>query len=309
MKDAVKLAEKGIKSVAEGKAVGDKFYMGIKERGFIKPFAGYNESEEQAFVKVFSLFSSNPGLYGLHSSLGIVVIVDASTGAPVAIMEASWVTAVKTGASTAVTAKHLANRNSKVAAIIGAGFLGKTHLEGLCEIFEFEEARVVDLRKEARDKFAGEMSKKLGLRIEPLGSVREAVRGADVVVFATTANKALMKKTWLEPGMFIAKMGSYREIDTGIVTSVDKVVVDNWKYTSARVPELIELLEIGAIGRETIHAEYPEIVAGIKEGRKSTGETILYIALGIWGEYAAILPEIYRRSVQKNLGKTLKFTG
>jgi ornithine cyclodeaminase/alanine dehydrogenase-like protein (mu-crystallin family) len=309
MGDAVKLAEEGIIADSEGRVLGDKFYMDLGDEGFVKPFSGYIRSNEQFFVKVFTLFPDNPVKHNLHSTLGLVIIHDAETGTPVAIMEPTWVTALRTGASTAITAKYLANRDSTALTIFGAGTLGRTQLEGLNEVFNLEEVRVVDPIKGARERYAEEMSRRVGARIEPMASAREAVRGSDIVVTVTTADEPIIKEKWLEPGMFLAKLGSYQEIEPQVVLSVDKFVVDSWEYTGHRAPELIELREKELISEESIYAEYPEIVAGAKPGRESRDEKILYMALGLWGEYAAILPEIYRRASKRGLGVKVCFKG
>ncbi|MFQ5870868.1 MAG: ornithine cyclodeaminase family protein [Candidatus Geothermarchaeales archaeon] len=307
MKDAVALAKEGIKADSEGKVLGNKFYVDLGGRGFVKPFSGYIESNEQFFVKVFTLFTDNPTRHSLHSTLGMVIIHDAETGAPVAIMEPTWVTALRTGASTAVAAKYLANSDSSTLTVFGAGTLGKTHLEGLNEVFDLEEVRVVDPIERAREQYVREMSKKTGVDIRPMQSAREAVEGSDIIVTVTTANEPIIKAGWLEPGMFLAKLGSYQEIDAQLVLSVNKLVVDRWEYTGRRVPELIELKKRGLITKDSIHAEYPEIVAGAKPGRESRDEKILYMALGLWGEYAVILPEIYRRASKRGLGVRVAF--
>ncbi len=100
-------------------------------------------------------------------------------------------------------------------------------------------------------------------------------------------------------------MGSYQEVELSLLTAADKVVVDCWHYVRPRVPELITLCERGEFSREDIHAEWPDIVGGRAPGRESDDELILYLALGIWGEYAAILPHVYRRAVERGLGTPL----
>lgn len=308
MKDAVKFAEDGIIADAQGRVLGDKFYMEM-ERGFVKPFSGYIEGNEYFFVKEFTLYVNNPTRYNLHSSLGMVIIHDSETGTPVCIMEPTYATALRTGASTPITAKYLANADSKILAIFGAGTLGRTHVEGLNQVFDLEEIRVVDPIKEVRENFVNEMSKKIGKDIEPVESAHEAIKNADIVITVTTANEPIIRKDWFHQGLFLAKLGSYQEIDTEIVLSVDKFVVDKWEYTAKRVPELKELTEKGLLTEESVYAEYPEIVSGRKPGRESPEEKILYIALGLWGEYASILPEIYRRASNENLGTVIKFKG
>jgi ornithine cyclodeaminase/alanine dehydrogenase-like protein (mu-crystallin family) len=100
-------------------------------------------------------------------------------------------------------------------------------------------------------------------------------------------------------------LGSYQEVALDVITRADKVIVDSWHYVRPRIPELGMLAQQEGFGLEDIHAEWPDIVAGRRPGRESDQEIIVYIALGIWGEYAAILPEVYRRARSMGLGQTL----
>ncbi|RME89524.1 MAG: ornithine cyclodeaminase family protein [Anaerolineae bacterium] len=306
MKEAVALAEKGIRADAEGRVSGDKFYMSVGKNGFIKPFSGYLEGEEYAYVKIFSFFSENPGR-GLPTTASQVLLYEARTGLPVCLMEAGWVTGLKTGASTAVTAKYLARAGAERAVIFGAGLQGHMHLRGLAEVFPLKRAWVVDIRPEAAERFAAELAPELGfpITVTPLEGREEAVRQADIVITVTTGNQPLVRRDWLKPGAFVAKLGSYQELDPDVITQADKVIVDRWKYVRPRVPELIALGEAGRFGEENVHAEWPQIVAGERAGREASSEVIVYIALGIWGEYAAILPEVYRQARRKGLGREL----
>jgi ornithine cyclodeaminase len=104
-------------------------------------------------------------------------------------------------------------------------------------------------------------------------------------------------------------MGSYQELELEVITQADKLVVDNWGYVSRRVPELVRLTGEGGLTRQGLNAEWPEIVAGRAPGRETDEEHIVYIALGIWGEYAAILPAVYRRAVDKGLGRVIDLFG
>jgi ornithine cyclodeaminase/alanine dehydrogenase-like protein (mu-crystallin family) len=131
------------------------------------------------------------------------------------------------------------------------------------------------------------------------------VRQADLIITVTTGNQPLMSRRWLKPGAFVARLGSYQEVELDVITEADEVVVDNWYYVSPRIPELIQLSEQGRFGFENVHTEWPDIVAGRKPGRENPSEVITYIALGMWGEYSAILPEVYRRVVELGLGQRL----
>jgi ornithine cyclodeaminase/alanine dehydrogenase-like protein (mu-crystallin family) len=301
MREAVALSKEGIQADAAGQVAGDKFYMHVSDAGFIKSFSGYLVGEGLAFTKTFSFYEGNPAM-GLPTTSSMVLLFEADTGLPACLMEGGWITATKTGASTAVTAEYLARADSKVACIFGAGQQGRTHLEGLSQVFDLAEARIVDAMPDAAAQYAEEMGAKLGLPVVVPQAREAAVRGADIVVTVTTGNEPMVHTAWLKPGAFVAKMGSYQEVELSLLTAADKVIVDCWKYVRPRVPELITLGEQDLFSEKDIHAEWPEVVGGRAPGRESDEEVILYIALGIWGEYAAILPHVYRRAVELGLG-------
>jgi ornithine cyclodeaminase/alanine dehydrogenase-like protein (mu-crystallin family) len=299
---AVALAERGIRADAEGRVAGDKFYMPVGGRGFVKPFSGYMEGEDLAFVKTFTFFADNPA-QGLPATDSLVLLLSAKTGLPVCIMEAAWATALKTGASTAVTAAHLTRPGARVAAVFGAGGLGRTHCAALDHVLDLAEIRIVDVIPEAARRLVAEMRDQLRAPLRVCGSAEEAVREADVVVTVTTGSAVNVETAWVEPGSFIARLGSYQEVALDLFTTADRLIVDRWEYVSRRIPEMIELIAAGKLGRDDVDAEWPDIVAGRMPGRRSPQEVVLYVALGIWGEYAAILPEIYRNAVARGLGR------
>ncbi len=304
MPEAVVLAEKGILAEGVGKADGDKFYMQIRDEGFIKPFSGYLEGEDLAYVKTYSFYEGNQQK-DLPVTDSIVLLFEAATGLLVCHMEANWITALKTGASTAITTKHLARADSKIATIFGAGQQGRTHLLGLAEVFDLDEVRIVDVIPEAASRYAEEMGEQTGLQITTPSSPEEAVRGADIIVTVTTGNASNVEFSWVKPGTFIAKIGSYQELAPDVLLEVDKLIVDRWKYVSNRNPEVKELVKAGKLSESDIHAEWPDIIGERAVGRESDSEIILYISLGIWGEYAAILPQVYRRAKELGLGTVL----
>lgn len=306
--EAVDLAENGIRADGAGQVVGDKFYMNVGEAGFIKPFSGYMEGEELVFVKTFSFFPDNPKRFGRGTTSSMVLLYDAETGLPVCIMEASWATALKTGASTAITAAYLARPESATVTIFGAGTLGRMHLQALVQRLPLHHAYVVDIIQSTAEAYSEELAPVVGFPVEavPLEDRERAVRDSDVVITVTTGDMALMQREWLQPGAFVARLGSYQELALNVITDADKVVVDDWRYVRPRIPELKMLADQKGFGLDDIYAEWPDIVAGRKPGRESPAEVIVYIALGIWGEYAAILPAVYRRAVATGLGKHLE---
>ena len=304
---AVDLAEKGIIADAADQVAGDKFYMPVAEAGFIKPFSGYLLGEKLAFVKTFSFFPENPVRFSSPTTSSMVLLFDAENGLPVCLMAGGWVTALKTGASTAVTASRLARPDSEVVTIFGAGMQGRMHLQALVHRLPVCHAYVIDVLPEAATAYAQELGPQLGIPIESveLSDRESAVRHSDIVITVTTGDQALVQHAWLRPGVFVARLGTYQEVALDVITKADKLVVDNWRYVSPRVPELKSLIRQDRIGENRIHATWPDIVAGRRPGRESNQEIIVYIALGIWGEYAAILPQVYSRALALGLGTRL----
>lgn len=305
--EAVDLAEKGIVGDAAGQVVGDKFYMNVGQAGFIKPFSGYLAGEELAFVKTFTFFPGNPERFGRTTTSSVVLLFDAETGLPVCLMDGGWVTALKTGASTAVTTAYLARPDAATVTIFGAGTLGRMHLRALSHRFHLHHAYILDILPEATEAYVAELGPEMGFPVEPvpLEERERAVRDADVVFTVTTGDQPLVERAWLRPGAFVARLGSHQEIALDVITEADKVIVDSWRYVRPRIPELKMLAQEGRFGFEDVHAEWPDVVGGRKPGRESPDEVITYIALGIWGEYAAILPEVYRRARTLGLGHQL----
>ena len=237
-----------------------------------------------------------------------MILLDAETGLPACFMEAGWVTGLKTAASTAVTTAYLACPKTETVTIFGAGTLGRLHLLAVAERFKLKQAFFVDILPEVAEACAAETEQVLGFPVKAvtLEDRENAVRKSDVIFTVTTGSQALVEHSWLKPGAFVARLGSYQEVDHDVIIKADKVVVDRWKYVSPRIPEIVELVEKGQFSFNDVYAEWPNIVAGKVPGRESAEEIIVFIALGIWGEYAAILPEVFRRAKSLGLGQDLR---
>ncbi|MEM3696216.1 MAG: ornithine cyclodeaminase family protein [Candidatus Bathyarchaeia archaeon] len=304
VKEAVEVVEEGIKLLGQGKAIQPpKIYLELdKYHGFIKPMIAFvDEPMNVSATKIFSFFPENRKR-GLPTITATIVLNKPDTGVPFAIMDGTWITAIRTAATTAVAAKYLAKRDSEIVGIFGAGVQGKSHLMALNEIFKLKSVWIADVSREYQNQFAKEMGEKLGLDITPADDNEQAVRGVDIVVTATTGNEPLVKKEWIEPGMFIAKVGSYQEIDLDIPKMVDKLVVDSWEYVSSRVPEIRKT----NTKRKDVYAEIADIVAGKKKGRESDLEKILFISIGMGVEDASVALHAYKRAKEKGIGQYLK---
>ena len=304
VRDTIEAVEQGIKLLGQGKAIQPpKIYMELdKYGGFIKPMIAFvDEPLNISATKNFTFFPENRRR-NMPTVLATIILNDPQTGVPLAIMDGTWITGLRTAATTAVAAKYLAKHNSEVVGIFGAGVQGMTHLMALNEVFKLRSVRIADVSEEYRAQFAKEMSEKLRLEIIPVDNNEQAVRGADIVATVTTADEVLVKKEWLEPGMFIAKTGSYQEVDLGMLTTVDKLVVDWWDYVSHRVPEIME----SKIKREAVYAELAETVSGIKKGRENDTEKILFVSIGMGVEDAATALHTYKQAKKNGIGQSLK---
>ena len=304
VRESIDSVEEGMKLCGNGKTIHPpKIYMEIeKYHGFIKPMIAFaDEPMNISATKNFSFFPENrkTGLPTVHAT---IILNNPQNGLPLAIMDGTIITALRTAATTAVAAKYLAKTDSNIIGIFGAGVQGRSHLLCLSELFDISSVRVGDISKKYRDEFAKEMSKKLGIEVKAVEGKKDVVRGADIIITCTTGNEPLVMKEDVEPGMFIGKVGSYQEIDFGVIDVVDKYVIDFWEYVSHRVPEIRD----AKVEHEDIYAEIAEIVAGRKKGRINSYEKILFVSIGMGIEDAAVGLKVYENAKTLNIGKWLE---
>jgi alanine dehydrogenase len=307
-RDAINVVKEGIRALGLGKAIQpEKIYLNVEKYcGFVKPMTAYVEPMDTIATKIFSHFPDNPKKFGLPTIDAIIILTEPKNGRHIAIMDGRWITALRTAAATTIAAEYLARKDSHVLGIIGAGVQGRSHLMTLNELFKLEEVKVSDYCEAARRQFVLEMGEMLNVSIKQVKTPREAVLGSDIVVTATTANEPLIKRDWITPGMFIAKVGSYQEIEPEVITKADKVVVDWWEYVISRCLELKTLVNAGLFNRQDVYAELPEIVAGRKTGRVKDDEINLFISIGMGVEDAAAAYYVFQQAVKLGKGVRLK---
>lgn len=251
-------------------------------------------------VKLSSGYFENPVKYNLPSITGVVILADAKMGIPLAVMDALTITAYRTGAIAGVAARFLARKDSKVAAIFGAGVQGRTQLLALSEVLKLNEVRVYDIFPEASKKYAEEMSKKLGIEVKPTRSVEEALKGVDIVSTATPSKTPYINAEWIPAGTHITTVGSdhkgKQELDSKIYYKA-KVVVDKREVA----------LEKDYLKPELIYAELGEIIAGKKSGRTSESEVTIMDSSGLGIQDVAAALVAYRLAKEKNIGTWIEF--
>lgn len=267
----------------------------------------YLEKTDQLGMKIVSVFPRNleAGMPTIHA---LVTLVDASTGRPTAILDGTYLTALRTGAASGAATDELARPDARVAAIFGAGVQGRTQLEAICEARDIAEAWVYDIDRAAAEVFAAEMSSAGGRipeKISVAASPREAVAGADVICTTTTARSPVFDDADLKPGVHINAVGSFKpevqEIPAETVVR-SRLVVDSREACWAETGDLIIPRDQGLISENDVFAELGEIVAGARPGRTNDDEITLFKSVGNAVQDVAVAAAVLEEASRTGLG-------
>lgn len=270
----------------------------------------YLEDSGDLAVKIVSVYSGNPAI-GLPTTSALVVVLNAKTGQPTAIMDGTWLTALRTGAASGVATDLLALRDASVVAIFGAGVQARTQLEAVCTVRYIREVRIYDPNLFKAEMLAQDMS---GLGpipsdVNPVNTPADAVRDAEIIVTATTSAKPVFKGKDVAVGAHINAIGSYtpemQEVDADTVRRA-KVIVDSRAACLAEAGDLIIPLREGIISESHIYAEIGEIINGVKPGRESPREITLFKSVGNAVQDAAVASLILRAAEEKGLGRMVE---
>ena len=242
--------------------------------------------------------------------MALLNLFDPRTGMPVALLDATSITDMRTGAMTALGAKHLARKASKVLGHIGARGTAYWNVRLLDRLFDFDEIRVHSRRPESRDAFAERLSTDLGKRVTATADWETCVRGADIVVEASrlTQPTPLLRTEWIKRGAFVVPYGTMSAIELTLTDIMDKMVVDDWgQCKGGMFGSLRAHVEAGKLSEVTLHAELGEIVAGRKPGRESEAETILFWHRGLSISDIALGHAMLEKARRLGLGQQLRF--
>jgi alanine dehydrogenase len=257
-------------------------------------------------MKVVSVFNDNPGK-GLPLIHALVVVVNAETGEPDAVMDGTVLTALRTGAASGAATDLLAREDACVAAIFGAGAQGRTQLEAVCAVRPIEEAWIYDVEPERARAYAEETGRRFAAAVRVAGSPAEAARQADVVCTATTSLRPVFEDADLRPGTHINAIGAYtpemQEIPLQTVVRA-KLVIDHHEAALAEAGDLLIPMAQGLIGVDHIHAELGEIVAGARPGRESAEEITLFKSVGVAVQDVAAAGAVLEAARKMGLGTT-----
>lgn len=271
-------------------------------RGYVAPLG-------LAGVKVVGDYVDNYKL-GYPSEFGVLNLFDPRTGVPKAILDATVITDMRTGAVTALGARHLARKGSKVLGHIGARGTAYWNVRLLDHLFDFDEIRVHSRRPESRDAFGAKLEADLGKKITVVDNWRDCVEGADIVVEASRLSQPepLLKTEWIKKGSFVVPYGTMSAVELSLTDIMAKLVVDDWgQCKTGKFGSLRAHVETGRLSEKTLHAELGQVVAGLKPGRESDDETILLWHRGLSLSDIALGHALLSKARSAGIGQRLRF--
>ncbi len=268
---------------------------------FIHAMPAYIPSLKSAGIKWVSGYPENYKR-GLPYITGLLILNDVETGIPLAVMDCTWITAMRTGAATGVSAKYLAHPNSEVAGILACGVQGRTNLEALACLFPLKRVYAYDILPEAQEKYIADLRAKSKFEIVGVKEPKQAVVESDLVVTSGPILKhptPTIEKDWLRPGAFGATVDFDSFWQGAALMQMNKVCTDDHAQ--------FQYYKSAGYFQQTPspYADLGEIVAGLKPGRQSDKERNLAINLGLAMDDMAVAPEIYRRAIEKGIGTRL----
>jgi ornithine cyclodeaminase len=274
--------------------------------GVLLTMPAYIEGAPISAVKVVTFCADNPAR-GLPSVLATVLVTDAQTGAPLALMDGRVLTALRTGAASGLATDLLALPGASVLAVIGAGVQARTQIEAVCAVRPIDEIRLFSLS--GAEKMAGELrSPCRRAQVIVTESASEAIRGAHIVIAATDSATPVVHRADLMPGAHINGIGSFtpqmQEVAADVVTAA-RVVVDHRASAWVEAGDLIIPRDQGLITENHIYAEIGEIAAGVKTGRANEQEITFFKSVGNAVQDAALAQRVLAAADERGLGTVI----
>ncbi len=311
-KDVVEIVEKTYKGYGEGKVINPtKVSLDLGETAQWPPYQAYMNAMpayvgwlDSAGLKWAGGFFSNIK-QGLPYISAMILLINPRNGQFRVAMEGAHITNMRTGAQSAVALKYLTDKKSIRIGLYGAGMQGHYQTMAISELFNIEELKVYDIKREASEKFARDMKDRVTGNIIIVDSPEEAADG-DAVICVTQSKDKFVKNSWVKPGTVVLALGSFQECEDAFILAADKIIVDHIGQTLHR-GALKELNAKGEITEKNIYATIGEIVAGKKKGRTSDSERILCVPIGTGALDVAVATVAYQRALEKGLGSKFTF--
>lgn len=308
MQDSIVVTEIAFAELAKGKVnMPQRTVIPVQEhRGTFLAMPAYIGGELDVLgLKLVTVYPDNPSKYQLPTILGTLQLCNQRTGEVIAIMDAGYLTAVRTGAASGVATKYLAREDSTTCTVFGAGAQARTQVEGVKQVRPVEKIFVIDISPESSQKFADDMSKALGVSIIPTEDIEDAIRQSDIIMTATSSPEPLFDGNWLQPGTHINNIGSHsvnaRELDTTTVVR-SKFIADLKEANLAEAGDILIPIQEGAVTEDKIYANLGDIVIGNKPGRENDDEITVFKSCGLAIQDISTALAVYKSAKEKNIG-------
>jgi ornithine cyclodeaminase/alanine dehydrogenase-like protein (mu-crystallin family) len=310
LSDYIEAVEHAFKRLGDGEMVVPAVvHIAAPDGAFHVKSAGFVGEPSYVAVKVNGNFPDNLRRNGLPTIQGAIVLCDGRNGSLLAVIDSIEVTAMRTGAATAVAAKYLARDDTSVATVIGCGIQGRVQLLSLLEVLPLKTVYAFDLDKQRTDAFADRMVVETGLEIIPVDKFAEATLASQAIITCTSARRPYLLREHVAPGTFIAAVGAdnhdKQELQIDLLVR-SKVIVDLVDQC-AEIGELHHALEAGAMTRDDVVAELAEVVAQTKRPTFAPDDVIIFDSTGSAIQDVAAAGTIYERARAAGIGLSMEF--
>jgi len=298
--------------VSEGRAsIPPRIAAAVEEQdGILAAMPGYLPSSGTLATKLVSVFPRNTAR-GLHSHQAVIAVFDGETGTPLALMDGTYITAVRTAAASALSVRLLAREDSTTLAIIGTGVQAGTHAIAVPRVRTFDELRIAGRDRAKAEALAEDVASTFDGNVVVRDSFAEAIDGADVVCATTHAAAPVVHRSWVREGTHVVSVGVNRdgpEVDAETVRDA-LVVVESRAAALAPFPagaaDLLLPIRDGVIGEDHVQAELGELVSGQKPGRTSSAQITFYKGVGIAAEDAVAARLILDAAEARAIGTSI----
>ena len=280
------------------------------QQAFLAAMPGFVPSADVLMAKLVSLFPGNAGT-ALPTHQAVIAVFDPDTGAPAALLDGNAITAARTGACSALSARLLARDDADVLAILGTGVQARSHARAMCRVRPIRQIRIAGRNPAKAAALAAELSGTLPVTAETVHSYRDALDGAGIACAASHAGEPVIRLRWLTPGVHVTSVGfnpDGREIDDATIAAA-LVCVESRQAALAPFPagsnDLLIPIQEGIITAGHIHAELGELVDGRKPGRSSREQITLYKSVGVAAQDAAAAALVIAAARERGAGQQI----
>ncbi|MEW5996557.1 MAG: alanine dehydrogenase [Candidatus Micrarchaeota archaeon] len=305
MKDVLPAVEGAFREKGLGNVeMPPKMYI-MYPAGDLRVMPAYLKNLKQSGLKAVTVFPNNPREKNIPTVLATVILIDTESGAPLAVMGGSWLTAMRTGAAGGIATKYLAKKNAKNVAFIGTGVQAHTQLLAHREVMKIRKVYALDHSRKHTEEFV-KFAQALGLEAEEaeMADAKRACADSDILVTTTPVHQPIVKNEWVHEGMHINAIGAdapgKEELEPEILKR-SMIVIDDWEQAS-HSGEINVPISKKLIGRKDIHAELGEIVAGKKKGREGDSEITVFDSTGLGIQDIVTATIVMNRAKAQNKG-------